>query len=345
MLDANSLKTILQRIRNSKVTILGDACCDIYWEADMRKSVLSREVPNYPLPIVNERYSLGAGANVASNLNALDPTSVHFVSLIGKDWRANILKELLKNEGISDSYLVESENLVTPAYIKPIKSGISSVKYEDSRLDFENRSPIPDIIEYELKRMLYKALEDSDILIVSDQFEYGCVTPGIAEMINDIGLSLPVIVDSRTKIGSYRNVIIKPNELEASICLGIPIPSSDTEIREALIGLKEMTNAPVIMTLGEKGAAFMDEDGFITADAFKLKPPIDTVGAGDSFLSAFALAYSTTAKGTKLFSKSSIADILQFGCLASAVTAKKIGCTGTASPSEMVGFIERYGNI
>ena len=59
----------------------------------------------------------------------------------------------------------------------------------------------------------------------------------------------------------------------------------------------------------------------------------DIVGAGDTFLSAFSLAYSIVENK---------AEALAFANLASAVTVKKIGTTGTATANEIIKKWEEY---
>ena len=70
------LTEILSQISTVRAVLLGDICLDIYWNADMRKSELSRETPHFPLPIVEERMSPGAGGNVAANMLALSPKNL-----------------------------------------------------------------------------------------------------------------------------------------------------------------------------------------------------------------------------------------------------------------------------
>ena len=47
--------------------VVGDVCLDAYWMADMRLSSLSRETPHHNMPVVEERYALGAAGNVMAN--------------------------------------------------------------------------------------------------------------------------------------------------------------------------------------------------------------------------------------------------------------------------------------
>ena len=62
------------------------------------------------------------------------------------------------------------------------------------------------------------------------------------------------------------------------------------------------------------------------APAWRTEPPLDIVGAGDTFLSAFAAALAAGIPGDVAAA---------FANLASAVTIRKIGTTGTASPEEI----------
>ncbi|NIM05563.1 MAG: sugar kinase, partial [Armatimonadetes bacterium] len=44
-------------MRSVRVGVVGDACLDIYWEADMTRSRLARENPHFILPVIEERLS------------------------------------------------------------------------------------------------------------------------------------------------------------------------------------------------------------------------------------------------------------------------------------------------
>lgn len=334
-MNMETLNQILAGIPSLRVALIGDGCVDIYWHADMRLSELSREVPQHPLPVVREQFSLGAGANVLANLAALGARNIRYVGCIGNDWRSVIFRKLLAECGISDEYLVSSDRLVTAAYCKPIRHGISPVTSEDPRLDFVNRSPIPEDLDEKLRLYLLQAAEDSDILIVCDQFANGCISEKTIDLINELGKKMCVIVDSRSRIGLFKNVIVKPNEVEACACLQLPVETIyETNGPERIVGaMSKNTGCGALVTLGEQGAIWC-EDGICTqVAAVKVQPPIDFVGAGDSFLAGFSLAY---------IQKESPKTALEFANLVSSITIKKLGITGTASPDEMRNALDSY---
>ena len=117
----------LNRIDSISIGVLGDLALDIYWYADMKKSELSRETPHYPLPVVREVMSLGAGGNVTANIAALKPGKLFVGGICGDDWRGEILKKRLEDIGADTSGLIVEPGRFTQAYCKPMRMGISDV--------------------------------------------------------------------------------------------------------------------------------------------------------------------------------------------------------------------------
>jgi len=326
---------ILDRIRNVRVAIIGDGALDIYWEADMTRSELSRETPHFPLPVVKERYSGGGGANVAANLSALQPAYVTMITMIGNDWRGELFIKELTDHNVKTDNLIISEGRVTPAYCKPIRKGISEIEYEDPRLDFQNYSALIPEEETRVITALENVSGKVDVIAVVDQIYYGIVTEKIRKKLKEIADSgIPVIVDSRERIGLFPGVIVKPNEIEACSVInpGInPGEINENLIYEAAKEINKRNNQPVIVTMGSRGALWV-EDGVITKiTTVSAESPIDICGAGDTFLSAFCCTFAAGASGPESIS---IAN------LASGVTIKKIGTTGTATREEIIDKFE-----
>lgn len=312
---------VLERIGNARVAVIGDFCLDIYWLADMKRSVLSRETPHHPLPIVEERMSLGGAGNVAANAAALRPRSVQAIGVVGQDWRGGILSGLLHARGVDTTGLIAAPNRVTNAYIKPLRHGVSDIVYEDPRLDFENNDPQPGDVDELLLAQLAKC--DADVICVCDQMAFGCITGAVRESLCAMGRAgRTVIADSRARIGLFRDVIIKPNEVEAARALGRDMPPE-----EMIHALHALTRAPVVMTLGDKGSMVAENGRTASVPARAVKPPIDICGAGDTFLAALAGAVAAGAD---------LPDAARLGALAASVTIKKLNQTGTAAPEEIL---------
>jgi len=331
ILSENRLIEILGLINNVRVGIIGDGALDVYWEADMTKSELSRETPHFPLPVIRERFSGGGGANVAANISALKPASVTMITMIGKDWRGDLYIKTLKDNNINTDYLVISKDRVTPAYCKPIRRGISGIEYEDPRIDFQNYSVLTPAEEQEIISNLEKMYREVDVIAVADQLLFGTITENVRKKLQEISeKGTPVVVDSRDRVGLYSEVIVKPNETEACRVIDPSInPANITDeiIYRAAKEIHTRNNRPAIITLGCRGALWI-ENGIITnIPTVPEEPPIDICGAGDTFISALVCTLAAGASGPEAIS---IAN------LAAGVTVKKVGTTGTSTREEII---------
>ncbi len=325
-LNKDELMSIINGLKQIKVCFVGDVALDAYWRADMKKSTLSRETPHWTVPVVSETYSPGGGGNVVSNIAALGVGKLIPVTAIANDWRGAILKEKFEEQGVDLSGIVKRKNGVTTCYIKPVKFGISDQLQEDPRLDFENYEDIDPDDEEKLLFALDNAIKDADVIAVSDYCTYGVITKRVRDRLCELGKTIPVIVDSRDRIGMFKNVIIKPNEVEASRAARTEASTLD-EYKEIGKRLQKETEAPVIVTLGSLGGLWCENGECEYVETVPASGEIDIVGAGDTFLSAFSCGYAVCKDGKKA---------MAFANLASGVTVKKLGTTGTASPEEII---------
>ena len=335
ILTRDRLTEILHRCKAKRVAVIGDFCLDAYWYADMTKSELSRETPRFPLPIVKEVYSPGGAGNVALNLTALGLRTVLGITVFGLDWRGELLRKALLDQGICLDFSLSLPGKVTPAYIKPMLQGYASIQ-EDSRLDF---GPVP--LSKEDEEALLKSIGDcipeADVIAIADQVTPGVITPNVRAMLTELSRRYPeklFVVDSRKNVGDFSNMIVKPNELEALKACGMGSNTADIPtMRQAAARLHERTSKPVFVTLGENGALLIEDSIFYLLPGVAVEPPVDIVGAGDTFLSALC---ASLAGGASPWEAGMIAN------LASSVTVKKLNTTGTASPEEILA---RYDSI
>jgi len=338
-LKRSRLLEILASLRNLSVMVIGDFALDVYWYADMTRSELSRETPHYTRPIVKETYSPGASGNICCNVKDLGVKKVFAVTVLGKDWRGQILKEKLGESGILLDYVISSSERVTSTYIKPILCGWDS-QQEDSRLDFINYNPLSENLQSQLIENVQSVVPEVDAVIIEDQMTHnGIVTDKIREGLIHLAEKNPekiFVADSRERIGLFRNMVLKPNRIEAveAMCPSRnPLEVKMDELINIGRKMQERAKRPIYITLSEKGALLvMDQDHYHLPVA-PTEPPIDPVGAGDTFIAAI---------GTCLAGEANPVEAGIIANLAASVIIKKLNITGTASPKEI---LEKFDEV
>lgn len=333
-LKRSRLIEILESIKSLDVAVIGDYALDVYWYADMTLSELSRETPHYTRPIIRETYSPGASGNICCNVKDLGVRKVFAVTVLGRDWRGQILMDKLREKGVLLNHVITSSERVTSTYIKPILCGFDS-QQEDSRLDFINYHPLSEDLESQILSEIQAAASSVDVLIIEDQMtQNGIITDNIREVLIKTAEENPekvFIADSRRNIGSFKNMVLKPNKMEAVKAIDQsrdPSTVTEEEIIEIGRELQKRAKRPVYITLSSEGALLITESGFEKIPAVRMEPPIDPVGAGDTFIAA---AGASLAAGATPLEAGIIAN------LAASVVIKKLNITGTASPREILG--------
>jgi rfaE bifunctional protein kinase chain/domain len=333
------LEQILNAVKHLTLGVVGDFTLDGYWYADMEQSQLSRETATFPRPIIRETYSLGGAANAAWNLSALGVGAVWGFSLIGDDWRGNILRDLLASANIQTSGLLNQVDRQTPFYGKVMLTAVGRHMQEDARLDFINTQPLSTEIEDTLLRVLEASLEKIDGLIIGDYQPKGVITTRVTQgllKLAEIHGKKPFVVDSRERAGEFRQLILKLNDIEAARLF---FPDRNiaavelSDLLQAAVQHHQQTGQPIIITRGEQGCLVAADGKCVTLPEVHVPPPVDAVGAGDAFLASFTAAIAGGASP------------LEAACLANlsaAVSVTKIGVTGTASPAEVLSMYEHW---
>jgi rfaE bifunctional protein kinase chain/domain len=317
------LEQILSSLKNLTLGVVGDFTLDGYWYADMEQSDLSRETATFPRPIVRETYSLGGAANAAWNLSALGVGAVWGFSVIGNDWRGNILRDLLANANIQTSGLLIQVDRQTPFYGKVMLTAVGRRTQEDARLDFINTQPLSPEIEDGLLSAIGASLTKLDGLIIADYQPVGVITPRVTRGLLKIAgenTKKPFVVDSRERAGEFHQFIIKPNDTEAARLFFPERNIAAVELSDLLHAAVQQnlqTGQPVIITRGEQGCLLAVDGECVTLPGIPVPPPVDAVGAGDAFLASFTAAI---AGGATAFESACLAN------LSAAVTGHKIGC-------------------
>jgi rfaE bifunctional protein kinase chain/domain len=331
-ISRDRVNALLASIASQRIGVIGDLTMDGYWHADMTRSQLSRETPLYPRPVFRESYSPGGAANVAWNLADLRPASVFAFTVFGEDWRGELFSQVLKKAGVRLDDVITQPGWMTPFYGKVILMGYHS-QQEDARLDFINTEPIKPETEQALIAKVKARLPELDALVVADYQAIGVVTPEVTKALNQLAVEFSItlfVVDSRERVGNFRNMVIKPNDIEAARFFfpdRDPAAVSVDELSQAGIDWQKSNQRPVYITLGHRGCLVCDQGKAKFVPAIKIPPPIDTVGAGDTFLASLTAG---------LVGGATPVEAACLATLATGVTIRKLGVTGTASPQEIL---------
>ncbi len=331
VLPRRDLHDLLERLRGLRLAVLGDFTLDGYWYADMRRSQLSRETPLHPRPVVRETYSNGGAANTAWNMAALGLAEVRALGVLGRDWRGQLLEGTLREAGVNTASLVRTSSWLTPFYGKIILTS-EAASQEDARLDFVNTQPLPAADEQALLTRLREGLHELHGIATADYQAYGVVTPPVSATLREAAPAHPEKVftaDSRERLEAFEGLTRKPNQVEASALYG------GADLEAMLLEAWRLSGRPQFITLGAEGVLSCDGAGVTHIAAAPVRPPLDTVGAGDTFLAACTAAL---AAGATAVQAGALAN------LAAGVTVRKLRITGTASPQEIRAlYDELYG--
>ena len=172
----------------------------------------------------------------------------------------------------------------------------------------------------------------------------------VNEALSDAGAGDWLLLQNETNLGVYAAKAAKakgmrvayaaaPFDAEAAAAM---LPVTDllavndieaTQLSEALgVSAADLPVAQVLITRGAEGASFRSGDEEISVDAFKVDP-VDTTGAGDTFLGYFlaALDLGRSAK-----------DALTFASAASAIQVTKVGAAvAIPTADEVEAFLSR----
>jgi rfaE bifunctional protein kinase chain/domain len=341
LLSKTRLVELLKSFRGLRVGVIGDFTLDGYWYADMTRSVLSRETPLFPRPVVRETYSCGGAANVAWNLADLGAARVFALTVLGQDWRGDLLRRVLAEARINLDLTLTWPEWSTPFYGKVVLTG-PGTRQEDARLDFINTHALPPEAQTALLAQVETCLPELDALVIADYQSFGMATPMVVAALNNLAKKYPrvvFLVDSRDQVSAFQGMVLKPNDIEAGRWLFSerrPDEVSQVDLAQAGVRQQAGLGHPLYITLGEKGClAFFNGETWLLP-AVAVKPPIDTVGAGDTFLGALACALAAGAAPWEAG---------LFANLSTGVTIKKLGVTGTASPEEILALADSSGLV
>ncbi len=324
------VKDILSKIGNARIAVYGDFCVDAYLIMDPKGSEISVETGIKAEAVQWHYYSPGGASNIAANLAALKPAEIFSIGVLGNDIYARELKLQLDAMGIIASHLITQEkDFDTYVFLKRIFND-----EEGPRIDFGTNNKRSAETDVQLLDAIEYALTNYDVLIFNQQVPGSIINNRFIDEVNMLFGKYDdktVLLDSRHYNDRFKNVSRKINESELALLSGKENdpnnPPSLNEVTEMAGILYE--GKPIFITCGEKGIVSIDSKGTYHTPGIQLLNKLDTVGAGDTTLSALACCLSTGL---------STEESAYFANLAGAVTVQKLFTTGTANGREILAI-------
>jgi len=296
------LVELMSSFPTKRIAIIGDLCLDGYWKLDLSIEELSVETGKPIQHYVGRAYSPGGASNVAWNLADIGAKG-YAAGVIGDDEFGKILLGKFQGYGINTETVLATSERITPTYIKVVDAETGE---ELQRMDMVSNGgrveQVPDHLADRLLDMFREKITGGifDAVIVNDQLKYGLSSPHyirkITELISDS--SIPFIVDTRDHTREYavKGMIMKLNSFEALTLVRKhnyepldEIPQE--EVIECLPDIYQRTQRTVLITRGEEGIIVYDgHQQPILVPSVEVKGETDSVGAGDTVISAIASA-------------------------------------------------------
>jgi len=324
MKEQQVLQKILSKFPKKKILVVGDFMMDRFiW------GKVSRISPEAPVPVVvvdHEDFRLGGAANVVNNIHYLGG-KVILCGVVGDDEMGQrIMNELAEKEIETEGIFVEAGRQTT------VKTRIFANQQQVVRIDREKTDHMKGSTSRSVSKYLFKKIEDSDGIILSDYGKGLLNRKLIRAIIRKARESRRlVMVDPKFKDYSvYRGAtVITPNTKEASEASGIPITDELSLERAGGKLLKRLRCNALVITRGEEGMAIFEshqEPHFVGTVA---KEVFDVTGAGDTVIGTMALALAAGAN---------IKRAAELANYAAGIVVGKMG-TATATRNELIRVI------
>ena len=288
---------------NKDIVILGVFVADTAYRA-------SRQ-PKIGETIIGNEFSLGPGGKGSNQAvaAALAGGNVHFISRLGKDDFANMAISLWEKSGITPHVTQYSDSYTGAAYIfiedKTGNNAIIVSPGAAANINDDDITANKELIQG--SRVFMTQLEqslDAAGTALSFAKEGGAITILNPAPAQPLGENILKLCD-----------FVTPNEIEAEQITGTPVKSiNDAEI--AAGKLLEKGASAAVITLGEQGALFKDNNQIIHQPSYEVGPVVETTGAGDAFNGGLAVA---------LAEEMPIDKALRFACATASISVTRKG--------------------
>ncbi|TDB61867.1 bifunctional heptose 7-phosphate kinase/heptose 1-phosphate adenyltransferase [Arundinibacter roseus] len=337
-MQENEIRFIFEKISHLRIGVIGDFAVDFYYLLNKKTAEFSLETHQEVWWGRQPRTSLGAAGNVVQNLAAMNVPTLKVFGAVGQDMYAREMLHLLHQLNVDTAGLrPQSQDWETCTYTKPFVN-----EAEQNRIDFGTHNSLSNDAFDGVLKSLKSQLSKLDVLIINQQFAAPLLTADRVEMLNALIAVHPqvfVLADMRTYGRALRGATLKVNTKELARLLELKSPDLYTAEECAQYGrqLSDLIEGPVLITRGEHGMQYIREGTVYQSAALPLTAELDTVGAGDTAVAAFAACMGAQIP---------VIEALALANLAAAVTVQKLHQTGTATEEEVVNLAKmRQANM
>jgi D-glycero-beta-D-manno-heptose-7-phosphate kinase len=288
-----SLASLAELFPRRRVLVVGDLVADHYIYGQTGR--VSREAPVLIVNHESSEVKLGGGANAAANARSLGG-QVTAVGVVGRDEMGRQLRKLFKAAGIS-LQAATADGLQTETKTRILAGGLNTTRQQMLRLDRGNKGPLPARVRMELSRLVAEAARSADAVVVSD-YGAGVVGPEVRQQLRRLAADGRVIcADSRYQLRELHGLTAcKPNEPELEALTGRRIAGEADLIAAGREARKALRCQALLVTRGRSGmAVFADRADPELLPVHGAEEAVDVTGAGDTVISAFALALAAGA--------------------------------------------------
>jgi rfaE bifunctional protein kinase chain/domain len=325
-IEPDRLEEILTRVTRVRVAVVGDLMLDVYLTGAVQR--ISPEAPVPVVHVLEERSALGGAANVAANVLHLG-ASCDLVGFIGMDSAGEQIRRAIDSipSGTVRARLVSGSERPTTT-----KTRVMARKQQVVRFDREHAEDLDPEAVTQLCGLVRSSVASADVLVLED-YNKGVLTPEVIAVAIAAAreAQIPVIVDPKFRhIFEYRGAtVFKPNALELTSALGVPVrPADDRWLEEARA---RFDCRHLLVTLGEEGMVVCSHDGTTFRIPALAREVYDVSGAGDTVTASLAVAFGAGA------------NIQEATILANLAAAIEVGKPGvaTVSPDELREIVGR----
>jgi len=286
-------EALLGRFNTLSVLVVGDLMMDEYLRGAVRR--ISQESPVMVVEVESDEFKPGGAANVGNNLRALG-AHVVIAGVVGDDESGRLLQSEMA------AWQIDVSGVITdPTRPTTRKTRVIAQNQQVLRVDREQTNSVSDAISDRLVASVAGSIGSVDAVLISD-YRKGVITPESASKCVSIARDAGKMLITNPKPSSAKWLkgagVLSLNRSEAEEFARRRLGNCATVEEEREFGeplRRELDLDTLVITWGARGLSFWKRDGsyrYVPAHRVEVA---DVAGAGDTTISAMALALQAGA--------------------------------------------------